>query len=83
MNLARVPHHIDHSLGLLQRDVPDERLVMPVGRLHFNEQDFGQNRAEVPHAEQHRPADVAVSTETVSSRISFPSQSRHAIDNVR
>lgn len=32
-----MPNEIDRCLGLLQRDVSDQRFVMPVGRLHFDE----------------------------------------------
>lgn len=49
-----VSHEIDDGLGLLQRDVADQRLVPPVGRVHVDEQDLGQDRPAPVEADSVR-----------------------------
>ena len=52
-------HEIDDGLGLLQRNVANQRFVPPVGRVHVDEQHLGQDRPEPLHAQEDRPANLA------------------------
>lgn len=54
-----MPKHIYGSLGLLQNDVPDERFVDAILRLHIQEKDLAIDRVEALQRNLHGATDLA------------------------
>ena len=54
-----VPRKIYDSLGLLEGDVAEQRLVATVGGLHIDEEHLCEHLAEGPEPQEDRSADVA------------------------